>query len=249
MLGAVDALAVAAAAAVLTGAAVQSATGFGFSLVAAPLMFAAFEPEEAVGLLMLLGVEVNLLTMATEGRRPRPLTSEAAVILACAVPGMIAGVAVLRTVDDVVLQVAVSAGVLITLLVRRLRPPAEAVPVWAAPAVGVSAGVLTTTTTTAGPPILVYLLGRGLPADRVRDTLTAVFLGLGLLGAGALAVTGTDAAIPPPLTALALLAPLVAAGHVGGRPVFAHLQRRAYEPVVTAVLLVAVATGLATATF
>jgi hypothetical protein len=242
-----DALAVAAAAAVLTGAAVQSATGFGFSLVAAPLMFAAFEPEEAVGLLMLLGVCVNLLTLGTEGRRPRPLGTEAALILACAVPGMIVGVAVLRALDEVVLQLAVSAGVVLTLLVRRMRPQPDSVPVWAAPAVGVSAGVLTTTTTTAGPPILVYLLGRGLPATHVRDTLTVIFLGLGVLGAGALAATGTDAAIPPPLLALAAMAPLVVAGHVAGRPVFAHLARRAYEPVVTAVLVASVLAGLLTA--
>ena len=231
----------------LTGAAVQSATGFGFSLVAAPLMFAAFEPEEAVGLLMLLGVGVNLLTMATEGRRPRPLGGEAAVILACSVPGMIVGVAVLRALDEVVLQLAVSVGVVATLIVRRLRPAPDTVPKWAAPAVGVSAGVLTTTTTTAGPPILVYLLGRGLPAERVRDTLTLVFLGLGLLGAGALAVTGTDAAIPPPLVALAAMAPLVVAGHLAGRPVFARLSTSAYEPVVTAVLLAAVLAGLLSA--
>ena len=36
-----------AAAAIAAGAALQSATGFGFSLVAAPLVFASVEPEEA----------------------------------------------------------------------------------------------------------------------------------------------------------------------------------------------------------
>jgi uncharacterized membrane protein YfcA len=240
-------LVAAAGVAAALGATVQSATGVGFSLVAAPLMFAAFEPEEAVGLLMLLGLEVNLLTIATERRRPRPLASEAAVILAFALPGAIAGVAVLRSLDEVVLQVAVSAGVLATLATRRLRPRRDAVPRWAAPAVGALVGVLTTTTTTAGPPLMAYLLGRGLPAGRVRDTLTVVFLGLGLIGAAALILTGTDSAIPPPLTALAVMAPLVAAGHLAGRPVFARLEERAYEPVVTSVLVVAVGTGLLTA--
>jgi uncharacterized membrane protein YfcA len=243
----VDALAVAAGAAVLTGAAVQSATGFGFALVAAPLLFAAFSPEEAVGLSMLLGIEVNLLTSLTERRRPAPLGWEAAIILVCSVPGMVLGVALLKSLDAVVLQLAVSAGVIATLSVRRMRPAPEAVPAWAAPAVGLAAGVLTTTTTTSGPPILVYLLGRGLPAERVRDTLTVVFLGLGVLGVGALALTGTDAAIPPPVTALLAMAPLVVVGHLAGRPVFAHLARTAYEPVLTSVLLVAVIAGLLTA--
>lgn len=231
----------------LVGAAVQSATGFGFSLVAAPLMFAAFEPEEAVGLLMLLGVGVNLMTLATEGRRPRPLRAEALVILLFAVPGAVGGVAVLRALDEVILQLAVSGGVVLTLVSRRLRPERGAIPVWAAPAAGLSAGVLTTTTTTAGPPVIVYLLGRGLAAEQVRDTLTAVFLGLGLIGAGALAATGTDAAIPPPPTALLVMAPLVVAGHVAGRPVFARLAGGHYERVVTAVLMASVGAGLLTA--
>ena len=46
------ALEIAAGVAVLAGAALQSATGFGFALVAAPLLFAATEPEQAVGLLI-----------------------------------------------------------------------------------------------------------------------------------------------------------------------------------------------------
>jgi hypothetical protein len=54
-----------AAAAVAAGAALQSATGFGFSVVAAPLVFAAVGPQEAVGLLLVLGTEVNLLTLAS----------------------------------------------------------------------------------------------------------------------------------------------------------------------------------------
>ncbi len=65
----------------------QAATGFGFSLVAAPLLFAAIGPEPAVVALLALGVEVNLLTLATEGRRPRPLWRATAVMLAWSVPG------------------------------------------------------------------------------------------------------------------------------------------------------------------
>ena len=109
-----------AAVAVAAGAALQSATGFGFSVIAAPLVFAAVEPEEAVGLMIVLGTLVNVLTLVTEGRRPQPVASESALILAAAVPGAIAGVAVLRALDALALQVAVSVGVLATLVARRL---------------------------------------------------------------------------------------------------------------------------------
>ena len=112
------------------------------------------------------------------------------------------------------------------------RPP----PRWAPPAAGLAAGALTTSTTTAGPPLILLLRGRGTSALQIRDTLTACFLGLGILGGAALAVSGTEAAAPDAL-ALAALVPLVAAGHIAGRPVFRRLSEGAYEPVLTAVLV------------
>lgn len=234
------------AVAVAAGAALQSATGFGFSLVAAPLVFAALGPEEAVGLLLLLGALVNALTLATEGRRPRPAVRECVVLLGCAVPGALAGVALLRALDVVTLQIAVSVGVIATLAVRHMSRT-RALPGWAAAPAGLTAGVLTTTTTTAGPPLIVYLLGRSLPPARLRDTVPVCFLGLGAFGALALWATGTEAALPD-LGLLALLVPVVIAGHVAGRPLFAALVRTgSYERVLTAVLLLAVGAGLAAA--
>jgi uncharacterized membrane protein YfcA len=236
-----------AAAGVAAGAALQSATGFGFSMVAAPLVFAAVTGPEAVGLMIVLGALVNLLTLLTERRRPRPLLRECVVLLAWAVPGAVAGVAALRALDEVALQIAVSVGVVATLAARRLAA-GRVMPGWAAPLAGTVTGALTTSTTTAGPPLLVYLLGRGLEPERFRDTLTVCFLALSPIGAAALWITGTDDAVPD-AALLATLVPLVAAGHLAGRPVFARLARRGdYEPVLTAVLLAAVVVGLAGAT-
>jgi uncharacterized protein len=241
-----------AAAAVTAGAALQSATGFGFALIAAPIVFAVVGPPEAVGLLILLGFVVNLLTLFGERRRPQPLRRETAVLIAWSMPGALAGVAVLRALDPVALQVAVSAGVIATLAVRRAAarqpvPAAEAPrrrPRWAAPAAGFASGGLTTATNTAGPPLLVYLLGRGVDPRQVRDTLTVCFVAQGVLGAAALWLTGTDAV--PDAALVALLLPLVAAGQLLGRRAFAHLIRSGrYEPVVTGVLLASVAGGLA----
>ena len=59
-------LEIAAGAAVLAGAVLQSAVGFGFALVSAPLLFAAFGPAPAVGLLDVLALVVNVV--AARGR-------------------------------------------------------------------------------------------------------------------------------------------------------------------------------------
>jgi uncharacterized membrane protein YfcA len=239
----------ATAVAVFAGAAIQAATGFGFALLAAPLAFAALDSHEAIGLLLLLGMEIGVLTLATEGRRPQPMVRRCAIVLAWAVPAAVAGVAVLRALDAVTLQIAVSLGVAATLIVRR-RAPAERVgpePRWAAPVTGMSAGALVTSTNTSGPPLLLYLLGRGDEATRVRDTLTVCQLGLSVIGAGALVATGTSDAVPRGWL-IAVFVPLVALAHLAGRPLFAHLAASGrYEPVLNATLVIAVVAGLVTA--
>jgi uncharacterized membrane protein YfcA len=223
---------------VVAGAMLQAATGFGFSMVAAPLLFAAIGPEPAVVLLLVLSVEVNGLTLATERRRPRPLWRDAAMILVWAAPGALAGVAVLRSLPAVALQVAVTLGVVGTLLARRVH---EAhVPAWLA---GLAAGGLTTSTSTNGPPILLHLLGRGATPEQVRDTITVCFLGLAPIGVTALVVTG-DPALPD-ATLAAGLVPGVLVAHLVGRRGFRWLAAsERYEPVLTSVLLAAVVVGL-----
>jgi uncharacterized membrane protein YfcA len=223
---------------VAAGAMLQAATGFGFSLVAAPLMFAAIGPEPAVVLLLVIGVEVNLLTLATERRRPRPLGRSTVLMLACSAPGALIGVAVLRSLPAVALQVAVTLGVAATLAARHVRR--AHVPAWAA---GFAAGALTTSTTTNGPPMLLHLLGRGAAPGQVRDTLTVCFLGLAPIGAAALVVTGSPEL--PEARLVAALVPAVALAHLVGRRGFRWLAAsERYEPVLTGVLIVAVVAGL-----
>ncbi len=164
----------------------QAATGFGFSLVAAPLLFAAIGPEPAVVLLLVLGLEVNLLTLAAERRRPRPLrrsTADHARVRAARArwPASPCCARCRRSA----LQIAVTLGVAGTLAARRVT--SAHVPAWLA---GLAAGALTTSTSTNGPPMLLHLLGRGATPEQVRDTLTVCFIGLAAIGAAALFVTG-----------------------------------------------------------
>ncbi|MDA0181656.1 TSUP family transporter [Solirubrobacter phytolaccae] len=228
----------AACVSVVLGTMLQAATGFGFSLVAAPLVFAALDAEPAVVLLLLLGLEVNVLTLVSEHRTPRPLKRSAITMLAYAAPGAFAGVIVLRALPEVALQVAVTVGVAGTLLARRVTT--AHVPAGIA---GLAAGALTTTTSTNGPPMLLHLLGRGAKPEQVRDTLTVCFIGLAALGAFALVSSGQPETPDGTLT-LALI-PAVALAHVIGRRGFTRLaQGEHYERVLTAVMVVAVLVGL-----
>jgi hypothetical protein len=224
---------------IVAGALLQAATGFGFSLLAAPLTFAAVDPAPAVGLLLLLGAEVNLLTLA-ESRRPEPLRDSTVTMLAWATPGAFAGVAVLRALPPVGLQIAVTLGILGTLAVRHGAGRRAHVPAWAA---GLIAGAMTTSTSVNGPPMLLHLLDRGASPAAVRDTMTIGFLGLAVLGAVALVVTGTPA-LPDATLVLGLL-PAVLAAHLVGRRLFARLAAGgAYEPLLNVLLAAAAIAGL-----
>lgn len=241
--------------AIALGAALQSATGFGFSLLCAPILFALLDPKPAIGLLAVLSIGVNLMTLLTEGRRPRPLTREAVILVGFALPGALVGVLVLRNLPATGLQILLSGGVLTTLIVRHLmarramelpdlhdgpRPR----PVWSAPLAGLLSGALSTSTSTSGPPLLLHLLGRGARPAVVRDTLTVCFVSLGLITPIALLVTRTTEAIPD-VSMVSGLLPAVLLGHLVGRRVFAKLEHASrYEAIVTIVLLISVATGL-----
>jgi hypothetical protein len=174
-------LVVAAGAAVGIGAVLQSATGFGFALVAAPLLFPALGPQEAIGTLLVLACVGSVLILVAERRRPRPLGRDAAVIVAASLPGAIAGVVVLRSLDSATLQYGVTASVMVALAVRRLAARTGSLarrPRWSAPAAGLAAGALTTSTNASGPPLLLHLTGRGTEPARVRDTINVCYLGL-----------------------------------------------------------------------
>jgi uncharacterized membrane protein YfcA len=244
----VSGILIAAAAGVALGAALQAATGFGFAVLAAPLTFAALDQREAIGLLLLLGMEIGVLTLATEGRRPRPRARDCVVVLVAAIPAAVAGVYVLRALDAVTLQIAVTIGVAATLVLRRLAPASHGpAPAWAGPAAGFCAGALVTSTNTSGPPLLLYLVGRGEDPVVTRDTLTVCQLGLSVIGAAAIVLTGTPGAVPD-AGRLALFVPLVLLAHLAGRPLFRALAERGhYEPVLNLALVVAVLAGLTAA--
>ena len=242
-------VAVAAGVAVVSGAALQSAVGFGFALVCAPLLYAALSPEEAIGLMIVLALEVNLLTLLGERRRPAPSWPDVRPVVAWSLPGSLAGVAVLRSLDDVALQLLVTVGVLVALVVNlraaRLPAPPRAPGAAGRAVAGLASGALNTSTSTGGPPVVLLLRGRGLAPSTVRDTLLASFIGFAPVTAVALALTRTGDAIPP-WWSIAVFVPLTAVGGLVGQRGFAHLaaSRRRYERALTAVLLAAVVAGL-----
>lgn len=232
-----------AAAAALLGAAVQSATGFGFALVLSPALFAVLEPAEAVGALLALGLVLNLLVLFERGRPHHVDWRRLLPMLAAALPGLVAGAALLAWLSKEALQVGVGVAVIAAAafqLRRRGRvggggAAARPVPPAAGLAVGFASGALTTSISVSGPPIVLWLEAHGVRPAEFRATLAGSFLALNLAGAAVLLAAEGDEAfdlgILPPLLLL------VAVGYALGALAFRRLDRERFFTLALALVL------------
>ena len=223
-----------AGAAALLGALVQSATGFGFALVLSPALFAVLDPYEAVTTMLLLGPPLNLLVLADS--RGRAQWRVLAPMLAAAVPGLVAGRAGARAA----LQVdAPGAGGGRGDRGRRLaaappqrgrRTPAGCRPPRGGAAVaGVLSGVLTTSISVSGPPVVLWLEALGLRPDELRASLAASFLFMNVAGGIVVVAAGGTGAVR--LDVLAALLVLVLVGHALGMLAFRRIAGPAFSLV------------------
>jgi uncharacterized membrane protein YfcA len=235
--------------AAFAGATLQSATGFGFALVAGPAAFAVIAPEESITLLIALGTVLNILIMAGERRVPSVRLRESAVVLAWATPGVVAGILILIALPKPTLQVIVGVAILAAVVVQLRRGLEAAGANRVAQAVaGFAAGTLTTTTATAGPPLVLYLERAGATPREFRDSMAAMLLGLNIMGGVALVLAGNRAVLPG-LAALGILVGCVVAGGAAGRRIFDRLDPQAFRvgglTLIVASALASIAAGVA----
>lgn len=229
----------------LAGGVLQSSTGFGFAMLSSPLLLALIGPQQTVTASAILGCLLSTFLLVGEGRRPAVSVRDAAPLVVFSLPGLALGAVAVRVLSIRVLALLMAVGVLLGLVVRlrARRMGVRPVPVWSAPFAGVASGTLSTSTGISGPPLIFYLLARGLAPSRMRDTLASIFASLGALGLGALALAGSmDVPSGMPLFVAAALV-----GQVAGRRVFARMGASTYEPVVLGVLVVAATIALVSA--
>jgi uncharacterized membrane protein YfcA len=229
--------------AAFAGAAVQSATGFGFALILSPALFALLEPIEAVGALLLLGSVLNLLVLFEHGRPEHVDWRTLAPMLVAALPGLALGAVALTQLSKEALQVTVGIAVILAAawqLRQRRRHARPRLPAGAGPAVGFASGLLTTSISVSGPPIVLWLEARGVRPEEFRASLAASFLALNLMGWVVLVAAeggaALDAGVVAPLLALVVI------GYALGALAFRRLDR---ERFFTLALVLVAVTGVA----
>jgi len=240
-------LLVLAAAAVALAAAVQVASGFGFALLAAPVLFALLPPTRAVPALVVLAFVQVAGVLLHERGVPSRIRGRVVLIAVAAVPALVLGALLLEFLSRRMLLIGVAVIVALTLLQRlRLQAPAAAeVPLRGGPLAGITTGVvagfLTTTVTVNGPPLVAYLGHIGANRTEFRRALAALFLLLDVAAIVALAVVDRQATVAGALIAL-ILVPALVVGHVVGLRIAGRMDDRQWHRLVVGLL---VATGVA----
>jgi uncharacterized protein len=199
---------------VFLAASVQITTGFGFSLTAVPLMALAVDTRTASMVASVLSMTTSSL-QARQGRADVvwPVARRLCVAAVC---GMPLGLLLFARADERVLRLflGVTTLVLVGLLLHGIDLSRSGRTIdWVA---GSIAGVLTTSLSTNGPPLVFVLQGRRLTPTQFRSTITTVFTLTGLIGlAGRAAIGGFTRAVV--IACLAAPLPLIAGTATGFR--------------------------------
>jgi uncharacterized membrane protein YfcA len=166
--------------AVLLGVVAQTVTGYGFSLVCAPFLVAAYDAPAGVQLNVTLSVIVNVLLIATAHRRVQ-WTTVGSLFVPAALATVGVGLLVRDTKSGAVTVVAGALCLLGVAAVARNRPVKRLRGPVGTATVGALSGAINVTAGIGGPPVVLFGLNAGWEPAAARATLQAFFLGINLV--------------------------------------------------------------------
>lgn len=228
------------AVAIFVAAFTQVIAGFGFGLLAMPIMTLAIPVEQAVVVSTMLGmVSTSWMGWHLRADMIRDLAKR---LTLAALVGMPLGLWILNVVSDRALRLALGCSVLIAtaLLVRRINL-AHVGPLMDV-GLGFISGVLNTSLSTNGPPLVFDLQARQLKPAQFRATIAAVFafsnvVALTLfIGGGKVTNDGLHVAL--------IALPVWALGQGVGWPIRKHVDGERFRVMVLVLLSIAGTTAI-----
>jgi hypothetical protein len=226
---------------VFAAGALQGFCGFGYSLLAMPVLLLMMPAGTAVPMLCVTGIALNVVLLISTRKHLdlRGLTP-------LAIAGVVftpVGVWLIREVPAESARTAIGVGVAVisTAMLLKLRVGLRKTTLGLLVAGSVS-GLLNGFATFSGPPVVLLLSASGEGRDGIRSCLAAYFLLLGLIGA--LSYSAMGVLTPKALPTVALALPFTVLGAAAG----ALLARRSGGEVFRRLSLVIMAVlGLLTA--
>ena len=221
----------------------QTLVGFGFALISVPVFVTVLSVRDTVVLETLLGILSSaIVARHAWGHVPWRTVSW---MSAGSVAGMPAGLAVLLFAPQDALRfgVGLTTIVMAAALAAGVRLGASSVP--RELGVGLVSGVLNTSTSMNGPPVVLYFQGIDYPTQSFRGGLAVFFVGAGTLTFAAFAATGVVTWLAVGLAAVA--APAVLAGSVAGHILLRRVDPALFRRLVFAMLIASALSAIASA--
>ncbi len=222
-------------AAVFVAAFMQIVAGFGFALLAVPLMTLAIEPKIAVVVSTLTGIFVT----SWQAYKDRDVADKVLVrrMTIGAYIGMPLGLLVFVSVNDNVLRFLLGLAVLVAVVLLAMRVNLHHVGPRLDYGSGFISGVLATSLSTNGPPLVFVLQARQLSAVTFRATISTVFA---LSNIGGLALFIASGKITRDgIVAAAVTIPAMLFGQLLGFPIRKHVHGERFRWLVLVLLVVA----------
>ena len=219
---------------VLAAAFTQGLTGFGFALVAAPLLLFIMDPRSVVVLNTIVPSLVCLL-IVVQSRKQVKFKGMVPIAVA-SVFGVPLGAYVLLAISPDVLKLAIAALVVlfsIPLLLgqshrfRRERPLSLVI--------GFISGFLSSSTSLSGPPVILFLVNQGWEREVMRASLSAYFLFGSVVALGWLSLAGVVTG--EMVLTSAILLPASALGFAIGALVLPRVNAELYRRIAIIIVM------------
>ena len=153
----------------------QTITGFGYALSAAPLLALILGPKDAIMFVLFTGILTKLTLLCRVWHQSS--FSAISLLFAASLVGALPGAYVLKIVSNDTLKLAIGLALLIiTFAMARDFRVTIRKPRLAKAVVGVVSGFLATTTSLSGPPVVMYYLNEQTDKEKVRANLTRYFI-------------------------------------------------------------------------
>lgn len=230
--------------AVALAALVVGATGFGFNLLAVPLLAIFTSAKEAVVVALVTGTVVNS-ALAVSNRRQVNATVLGTVLIG-SIPGVVVGASVFAGASDNLLKliIAILTGLFAIQLMVKPATRRLTVTKLRLLVVGTVSGALAATTGMGGPPLVAFL-SQALPdADEIRATIASYSAVSSLLALTGIFLVG-GVHMPDVTTGVIYVAPGLVGLVIGAR-LFSSRQHL-YQRAVASTLLIVAVIGISTA--
>lgn len=160
---------------VLFASFLQTLTGFGYALAAAPLLALAINPKDVVMLVLFTGLLVKAV-MVWHTRRVGSFSNVLLMFFA-SIMGALPGAFVMAHISSEMLKIGIGIVlVAVTVLMYRNITVTIANHRFAQAVVGVNSGFLASTTSLNGPPVVLYYMNEAAEKETIRANLARYFV-------------------------------------------------------------------------